>query len=320
MTDATLSTIRVYPVKALDGLSLDAAALGPDGGLVPDRVVALTDADGDYVNGKNERAIHRVRATYDAAAGTVRLTPPPVADAPTDTVPAPATFTVPGLAAAVGDAGDDSAADASDGSADDVIDSSTADSVEIDTTDWDDPAGGPDALAAWVADYVGYEVTAEVTAPSYPDDTAASGPTLVSRPTLATVGEWFGHTTHETLRRFRPNLVVDGDLPAFWEDRLYGDRSECIRFSLGDTTLDGVGPCRRCVVPARDPDTGRETTGFAERFVARREATLPSWSEGPRFDGAFKLTLNTRTPAASRGATLRVGDRLRVERSVPAEQ
>ena len=304
MTDATLSTISVYPVKALDGLSLDAATLGPDGGLVPDRVVALTDADGDYVNGKNERAIHRVTADYDPAAGTVRLTPPPAADAPTDTVPAPATFTVPGLAAAVGDAAGDSAGDG----------------VEIDTTDWDDPVGGPDALADWVADYVGYAVTAEVTAPSYPDDTVASGPTLVSRATLATVADWFGHTPHETRRRFRPNLVVDGDLPAFWEDRLYGDRSEYVRFTLGAATLDGVGPCRRCVVPARDPDTGRETEGFTERFVDRREATLPEWSAGPRFDGAFKLTLNIRMPAASRGETLRVGDPLSVEGSVPAEQ
>ncbi len=243
MTDATLSTISVYPVKALDGLSLDAAALGPDGGLVPDRVVALTDADGDYVNGKNERAIHRVTADYDPAAGTARLTP-----------------------------------------------------------------------------YVGYAVTAEVTKPSYPDDTVASGPTLVSRATLATVADWFDHTLHETRRRFRPNLVVDGDLPAFWEDRLYGDCSECVRFRLGAATLDGVGPCRRCVVPARDPDTGRETEGFTERFVDQREATLPEWSAGPRFDGAFKLTLNTRMPTASRGETLRVGDPLCVEGSVPAEQ
>jgi uncharacterized protein YcbX len=299
VSDATLSTIRVYPVKALDGLSLDAAALGPDGGLVPDRVVALTDADGDYVNGKNERAIHRVTADYDPTAGTVRLTPPPAADAPTEAVPEPATFTVPGLAAAVGDAADDS---------------------ERETTEWDDPVGGPDALADWVADYVGYGVTAEVTEPSYPDDTAASGPTLVSRSTLATVADWFDHTPRETLRRFRPNLVVDGDLPAFWEDRLYGDRSEHVRFTIGAATLDGVGPCRRCVVPARDPDTGRETEGFTERFLTRREATLPDWSAGPRFDGAFKLTLNTRMPTASRGETLRVGDPLRVEGSVSTEQ
>jgi len=298
VTDATLSTIRVYPVKALDGLSLDAAALGPDGGLAPDRVVALTDADGDYVNGKNERAIHRVTADYDPAAGTVRLTPPPAADAPTDTVPEPAAFTVPGLAEAVGDATDGS---------------------ETDTVEWDDPVGGPDALAAWVADYVGYAVTARVTESSYPDDTAASGPTLVSRATLATVADWFDHTTRETLRRFRPNLVVDGDLPAFWEDRLYGDRSEHVRFTVGDATLSGVGPCRRCVVPARDPDTGRETERFAARFVDRRESTLPDWSEGPRFDGAFKLTLNTRVPPTSRGTTLRVGDSLRVEGFVPAE-
>lgn len=296
VNEATLSTIRVYPVKALDGLTVEAATLGRDGGLGPDRVVALVDADGDYVNGKNERAIHRVSARYDAAAGTVRLTPPAVEAAPTESVPAPATFRVPGL----GDADADETADGETGIDDDAV------------------VGGPDALASWVGDYLGYEVRAAVTEPSYPDDTAASGPTLLSRATLSTVGDWFDLSERAVARRFRPNLVVSG-VPAFWEDRLYGDRSEHVRVRVGDATLDGVGPCRRCVVPARDPDTGAETEGFRERFLRRRTETLPEWSDGPRFEGAFRLAVNTAVPPAGREATLAVGDPVTVDGSVPAD-
>ena len=291
MNEATLSTIRVYPVKALDGLTVEATTLRPDGSLRPDRVVALVDADGDYVIGKNERAIHRLSADYDAAAGTVRLTPPSPEAAPTGSVPSPATFRVPGLAGVAG---------------------------EGEPTDGPDARGGPDALADWVGAYLGYEVRAAVTEPSYPDDTAASGPTLLSRATLATVGDWFDLSERAVARRFRPNLVVSG-VPAFWEEKLYGDRSEHVRFRVGDATLDGVGPCRRCVVPGRDPDTGAETAEFRERFVRRRTETLPEWSDGPRFEGAFRLALNTVVPPAGRERRLAVGDRVSVEGSVLAD-
>jgi len=323
VNEATLSTIRVYPVKALDGLTVEAATLGRDGGLGPDRVVALVDADGDYVNGKNERAIHRVSARYDAAAGTVRLTPPAVEAAPTESVPAPATFRVPGL----GDADADETADGETG-IDDADGEVTADDTDDGATSYDTDgetgiddaavAGGPDALASWVGDYLGYEVRAAVTEPSYPDDTAASGPTLLSRATLSTVGDWFDLSERAVARRFRPNLVVSG-VPAFWEDRLYGDRSEHVRVRVGDATLDGVGPCRRCVVPARDPDTGAETEGFRERFLRRRTETLPEWSDGPRFEGAFRLAVNTVVPPAGRETTLAVGDPVTVDGSVPAD-
>ncbi|MFC7137028.1 MOSC domain-containing protein [Halobaculum litoreum] len=91
MTDdahtTTLDRVRVYPVKALDGVGVDAAALAPGGGLAPDREFALLDADGDYVNGKNERRIHRVRAEFDLDARTVALAAPHDDDAP-----APDTF------------------------------------------------------------------------------------------------------------------------------------------------------------------------------------------------------------------------------------
>ena len=77
-----LDRIRVYPITARDGVDVDAATLAPGGGLAPDREFALLDADGAYVNGKNERRIHRVRAEFDLGARTVALDAPHDDDAP----------------------------------------------------------------------------------------------------------------------------------------------------------------------------------------------------------------------------------------------
>lgn len=341
---AELDAIRVYPVKSLDGVAVDAARIGPDGGLVPDRTVALVDADGDYVNGKREPALHRIAADYDTTAGTVTLSvaerdgvggsgtagdsdtgDDPSASSDSDagndseaeseasgptagTVPEPATFAVPGFDDGPGDATTPAGATT-------PTDASSADDTTVD--------GGPDELAAWVGEYLGYTVEAAVTEPSYPDDTTASGPTVVSRATLTTVAGWFDLTPAEVLRRFRANLVVAGrgeSLPAFWEDRLYGDRSTLVSVAVGDATLYGEGPCRRCVVPTRDPDTGVETPAFQRRFVERRRETLPAWSEGPRFDGAFRLALNTVVPSETTGERLAVGDRVAVTGTVPATE
>ncbi|UIO98797.1 MOSC N-terminal beta barrel domain-containing protein [Halobaculum sp. CBA1158] len=78
----TFGRVRVFPIKSLDGVDVDAATLAPGGGLAPDREFALLDADGDYVNGKNERRIHRVSAEFDLEARTVSLDAPHDADAP----------------------------------------------------------------------------------------------------------------------------------------------------------------------------------------------------------------------------------------------
>jgi uncharacterized protein YcbX len=86
MTDdapaTTLDRIRVFPIKSLDGVDVDAATLAPAGGLAADREFALLDADGEYVNGKNERRVHRVSADYNLDARRVELAAPRDADAP----------------------------------------------------------------------------------------------------------------------------------------------------------------------------------------------------------------------------------------------
>lgn len=55
------------------------------------------------------------------------------------------------------------------------------------------------------------------------------------------------------LRRFRSNLHLDLDTEAFAEAGWTGRR-----LTVGDAELDLLHPCDRCVIAARDPDTGEK--------------------------------------------------------------
>jgi uncharacterized protein len=87
------------------------------------------------------------------------------------------------------------------------------------------------------------------------------------------------------LRRFRPNLHLDLDAPAFAEERWEGGRLQ-----VGQVTLELLHPCARCVIPTRDPD-GPGRWPELLRWLHRRR------------DGLFGI--NARVVA---GGTVRVGD------------
>ncbi|WP_323191682.1 MOSC N-terminal beta barrel domain-containing protein [Halostella sp. PRR32] len=165
-------------------------------------------------------------------------------------------------------------------------------------------------LNAWLSDYFGFDVTVvrdETGMPDRPD----RGPTVISAATLREVASWFdGVTVDGTRRRFRANVEIGG-VPPFWEDRLYG-ADGTRSFEIGDVRFEGDGPCGRCAVPTRDPDTGERTEGFQERFVEKREETLPEWTPSERFDHYYKLMTNTRVPGPGRGETISVGDSVRM--------
>ncbi len=91
------------------------------------------------------------------------------------------------------------------------------------------------------------------------------------------------------LRRFRTNVHVALDAPAFaeegWERRT---------LSIGETTLDLLHPCERCVIPTRDPDT-QERWADLLRHLTREHS--------------MRFGINARPRAA---ATLRVGDAVNI--------
>ena len=68
-----LAAIRVFPIKSLDGVALDECRVLSSGALEQDRGIALVDRDGNFINGKREAALHRLRAAFELANRTVQL-------------------------------------------------------------------------------------------------------------------------------------------------------------------------------------------------------------------------------------------------------
>lgn len=84
-----LAGITIFPIKSLDGVSLERVRVTAAGALAGDREFALLDAQGNWVNGKRHATIHRIRSHFDLDRRSVTLW---IQDDPT----APATFNLDG--------------------------------------------------------------------------------------------------------------------------------------------------------------------------------------------------------------------------------
>jgi uncharacterized protein len=69
------------------------------------------------------------------------------------------------------------------------------------------------------------------------------------------------------LRRFRPNLHLELDAPA-WEERRW--EGGTVRFA-GGVVLRLLHPCVRCAIPTRDPDTQEKWPQLLRHLDARHE-------------------------------------------------
>jgi hypothetical protein len=168
------------------------------------------------------------------------------------------------------------------------------------------------ALEEWLSGFFRMPVRIqENETAGFPDDSQAPGPTVISTATLAEVAAWFGGLAlDDARRRFRANLEIDG-VEAFWEDRLYSDEGQVVRFQIGEILLEGTNPCQRCVVPTRSPATGERYDDFTTIFERQRYATLPFWATRSRFDHFYRLAVNTR-PVVGHSGTIRVGDEIKL--------
>ncbi|ADB58973.1 MOSC domain containing protein [Haloterrigena turkmenica DSM 5511] len=73
---ARLERLRVYPVKGLDGIELEATDVLAGGTLASDREFALFDADGEVLNGKRTDRVHDLRTDYDAKTDALEVEAP----------------------------------------------------------------------------------------------------------------------------------------------------------------------------------------------------------------------------------------------------
>jgi len=124
---------------------------------------------------------------------------------------------------------------------------------------WDDPAL-PGALAHDLGRPVGLHRD-----PALQQDLGDSI-LVTTQASLEALGSALGCTLD--LRRFRTNLHVALDAPAFAEEGWEGRR-----LRVGGTVLDLLHPCARCVIPTRDPDTAARAPEIL-RWLARERGTL----------------------------------------------
>src|SRR5258708_10269233 len=83
--------------------------------------------------------------------------------------------------------------------------------------------GACDDAAEWFSVYFDQQIIVRYSENGFPDDTLASGPTIVSTASLQSIAGWFGPTPQgfpgitldEARQRFRATLEING-VPAFW--------------------------------------------------------------------------------------------------------
>lgn len=170
-------------------------------------------------------------------------------------------------------------------------------------------------LDAWLSNYFSTPVHLQQNSlTGFPDDTNATGPTIISTATLKAVATWFpGGDYKEMSARWRTNLEI-ADVRPFWEDQLFAREGDLVEFQIGEVHFLGINPCQRCIVPTRHPLTGVVYPHFQKIFVAQRQATLPPGVEVSRFNHFYRLAVNTRIPADQAGRILQVGDEIQIHK------
>ncbi len=261
-----IASLHIYPIKGVRAVDLDRAVV-EDRGLAGDRRWLLVSADGTFITQRTHSKL---------AAITARLTG------------AGLLLSAPGM--------NDLAVAAPDGAA------------RMDVTVWGAPVSAARAASdahEWASEFFGEQLrlvymdsdaervkTGEWVKTPQPVSFADAYPVLITtagslRAVNAEIEKADGAPV--TMRRFRPNIVIDCDAP--WREDFW----KVLR--LGGAELDLVKPCDRCVVTTKDQLTG-ESMGkepLASLARIRRSAdprlngVLFGWNATPRALGGVAV-------------------------------
>jgi uncharacterized protein YcbX len=264
-----LDRITLYPVKSLDGVSVEEARVLPSGALEHDRRWRLVDLDGRVVNAKRTAAFHPIRAEFDLANKLVSLSrwaDPPHAAA--------ATFPlVPGR----------------EGPCEWL-----SDALGIGVLLEERPDGGfPDDRDAPGPTLVSTASLAEV-ARWFGFDLAESRRRFRANLEIGGCDAFWEDTLASPARPgLSPSLAdLPGDIPA--DPYAMLPPPEPKEFSIGDARFRATNVCKRCVVPTRGSRTGAITAHFRDAFEARRSRGLRPDVDASAWGHLYWLGVNTR--------------------------
>ncbi|MGL5064171.1 MAG: MOSC domain-containing protein [Microcoleus sp.] len=168
-------------------------------------------------------------------------------------------------------------------------------------------------IEAWLSSYFGFHVKlVENLLVGFPEDKTSPGPTLISTETIAEVASWFPRVSvNEMRQRLRANIEI-GDVPPFWENQLFGEAEEVVRFQVGQAIIEGINPCQRCIVQTQNPQTTETYPKLPQIFTPKRQETTSDWVNQSRFNHLYRLSINTRVTPQAAGKIVQVGDKVEV--------
>lgn len=216
---AILSDIFLYPVKSTMGFATDQASVEPRG-LVGDRRWMVVDQQGRFITQREQGRMTLIHSHFDGV--NVRLSAAGFGEMELSAGDERLTVTV-------------------------WNDKVSARLAEAAVQQWLTTVLGQNARAVMMDDSSHRAVDPQYAKENEPVSFADGFPLLlISRASLADLNSRL--TQAVDMRRFRPNLVVEG-CDAFAEDGWH-------RIQINGLHFDLVKPCSRCVLTTRDPDSG----------------------------------------------------------------
>lgn len=234
MSEITLSQLTIYPVKSCAGIKLKTAYTSPFG-LQYDRRWMLVDSNGVMLTQRQHPRMCLIQPALDN--GRLSLSAPAM-----DKL---------------------------------YVEQST---VTLPVSVWEDQCSALDCgdqAAAWLSEFMGVstrlvyfpedEIRQVDLAYAQPGDITAFSDgfpyLLISQASLDALNSRL--QTPVQMRRFRPNLVVEG-CEAFAEDQWQS-------LLMGDVQFKRVKPCSRCVIPSIDPHTAQKNPEVVRTLASFRK-------------------------------------------------
>ena len=168
-------------------------------------------------------------------------------------------------------------------------------------------------IESWLSNYFGFPVKLiENLLTGFPQDTAAPGPSIISTETIAEVASWFPRVcVNEMRHRLRANIEI-GDVPAFWEDQLFPQADEIVKFKIGTVIFEGINPGQPCLLSTRNYAAKETYPNFKNILIAKQKQIMPDLVKRGHFNHFSRLIIKTRVPPQAAEKIVHIGDEVQI--------
>ncbi|MBE9183395.1 MOSC N-terminal beta barrel domain-containing protein [Microcoleus sp. LEGE 07076] len=165
----------------------------------------------------------------------------------------------------------------------------------------------------WLSSYFGFPVKLiENLLTGFPDDTAAPGPSIIGTQTIAEVASWFPRVcVNEMRHRLRANIEI-GDVPAFWEDKLFPEADQLVRFKIGTVIFEAINPRGPSLLSRRNSSAKEAYPNLKNVLIAKHKEIMPDLVKQGGLNHFSRLIVNTRVSPQATGKIVRIGDEVQI--------